>query len=109
MATLLLAEHDNKVVKDATAKALTAAKALGADVDVLVAGEGCRGAAEAAAKLDGVRKVLIADAASYGHQLAEPLAALLVSLAKDYDARALNHLVVSDIISREVAADREVG
>ena len=86
MATLLLAEHDNAVLKDATAKALTAAKALGGDVDMLVAGEGCRAAAEAAAKLDGVRKVLLADAASYAHQLAEPVAALLVSLAKDYDA-----------------------
>ena len=86
MATLLLAEHDNAALKDATAKALTAAKALGGDVDMLVAGEGCRAAAEAAAKLDGVRKVLLADAASYAHQLAEPVAALLVSLAKDYDA-----------------------
>jgi electron transfer flavoprotein alpha subunit len=86
MATLLLAEHDNAALKDATAKALTAAKALGAEVDVLVAGEGCKAAAESGAKLDGVRKVLIADAPLYGHQLAEPLAALLVSLAKDYDA-----------------------
>jgi len=86
MATLLLAEHDNNTVKDATAKALTAAKALGAEVDMLVAGQGCRSAAEAAAKLDGVRKVLLADAALYGHQLAEPMAALLVSLAKNYDA-----------------------
>jgi electron transfer flavoprotein alpha subunit len=86
MATLLLAEHDNAALKDATAKALTAAKALGAEVDVLVAGEGCKAAAEAAGKLDGVRKVLIADGPLYGHQLAEPLAALLVLLAKDYDA-----------------------
>ncbi|HEY7154943.1 MAG TPA: FAD-binding protein [Gemmataceae bacterium] len=86
MPTLLLAEHDNSALKDATAKALTAAKALGADVDVLVAGANCKGAAEAAAKLDGVRKVLIADAAAYDHMLAEPTSALLVSLAKDYDA-----------------------
>ena len=54
MTTLLLAEHDNKTLKDATHKALTAAKALGADVHVLVAGKGCRAVAEAAAKLDGV-------------------------------------------------------
>jgi electron transfer flavoprotein alpha subunit len=86
MATLLLAEHDNAALKDATLKAMTAAKDLGSEVDVLVAGEGCKAAAEAAAKLEGVRKVLIADAPVYGHQLAEPLAALLVSLAKDYDA-----------------------
>ena len=86
MATLLLAEHDNAALKDATAKALTAAKALGSEVDVLVAGQRCRAAADAAAKLDGVRKVLLADAAPYANQLAEPTAALLVSLAKDYDA-----------------------
>jgi electron transfer flavoprotein alpha subunit len=86
MTTLLLAEHDNKTVKDATAKALTAAKALGGDVHVLVAGKDCKGAAEAAAKLDGVAKVLVADAEPYAHQLAEPLAALIVSLAGQYDA-----------------------
>ncbi|HAP09732.1 MAG TPA: electron transfer flavoprotein subunit alpha, partial [Afipia sp.] len=56
------------------------------DVDVLVAGEGAKGAAEAAAKLKGVRKVLLADNAAYAHDLAEPLAALIVSLAGPYDA-----------------------
>jgi electron transfer flavoprotein alpha subunit len=86
MATLLLAEHDNKSLKDATNKALTAAKALGGDVHVLVAGKDARGVADAAAKLDGVGKVLIADGASYEHMLAEPLAALIVSLAPGYDA-----------------------
>jgi electron transfer flavoprotein alpha subunit len=86
MTTLLLAEHDNKVLKDATAKALTAVKALGGDVHVLVAGKGCKVVADAAAKLDGVKKVLLADAAPYEHHLAEPLAALIVSLAGSYDA-----------------------
>ena len=86
MATLLIAEHDNASIKDATNKALTAAAALGGDVDVLVAGEGAKGAAEAAAKLKGVRKVLLADNAAYAHDLAEPLAALIVSLAGPYDA-----------------------
>jgi electron transfer flavoprotein alpha subunit len=86
MTTLLLAEHDNRSLKDATNKALTAAKALGGDVHVLVAGKDCRSAAEAAAKLDGVTKVLVADAAPYEHMLAEPVAALIVSLAGDYDA-----------------------
>jgi electron transfer flavoprotein alpha subunit len=86
MTTLLLAEHDNKTLRDATAKALTAAKALGGEVHVLVAGTGCRPAAEAAAKLDGVAKVLLADAAPYEHAVAEPLAALIVSLAGPYDA-----------------------
>ncbi|HEX7204216.1 MAG TPA: FAD-binding protein [Xanthobacteraceae bacterium] len=86
MTTLLLAEHDNKILKDATHKALTAAKALGADVHVLVAGKGCRPVAEAAAKLDGVSKVLLADDAAYEHMLAEPVGALVQSLAPGYDA-----------------------
>jgi electron transfer flavoprotein alpha subunit len=86
MTTLLLAEHDNASIKDATAKALTAAKALGGDVHVLVAGKDCKGAADAAAKLDGVGKVLVADGAPYAHMLAEPAAALIVSLAGGYDA-----------------------
>ncbi|AMJ61895.1 electron transfer flavoprotein subunit alpha/FixB family protein [Bosea sp. PAMC 26642] len=86
MATLLIAEHDNATVKDATNKALTAAKALGAPIHILVAGEGAKAAADAAAKLDGVEKVLLADAAIYGHNLAEPLAALVAKLAEGYDA-----------------------
>jgi len=86
MATLLLAEHDNKSLKDATAKALTAAKAIGGDVHVLIAGKDARGVADAAAKLDGVGKVLLADGAIYEHMLAEPVAALVVSLAPAYDA-----------------------
>ena len=86
MTTLLVAEHDNKTLKDATNKTLTAAKAMGGEVHVLVAGKGCKVAADAAAKLDGVKKVLLADAAQYEHAVAEPLAALIVSLAGDYDA-----------------------
>ncbi|ABE38169.1 electron transfer flavoprotein subunit alpha/FixB family protein [Rhodopseudomonas pseudopalustris] len=88
MATLLIAEHDHAQLKDATNKALTAAAALGAEVHVLVAGggEGTKAAAEAAAKLQGVAKVLLAEAPLYEHDLAEPLAALLVSLAPNYDA-----------------------
>jgi len=86
VTTLLLAEHDNKTLKDATNKALTAAKALGGDVDVLVAGNGCRAVAETAAKLDGVKTVLLADGDSYAHLLAEPVAALVVSLAPSYAA-----------------------
>ena len=86
MTTLLFAEHDNKTLKDATHKTLTAAKALGGDVHVLVAGKSCRPVAEAAAKLDGVAKVLLADAPAYEHALAEPTAALIVALAGSYDA-----------------------
>jgi electron transfer flavoprotein alpha subunit len=86
MTTLLIAEHDNAHLKDASHKALTAARSLGAPVHVLVAGLNARAAASAAAKLEGVDKVLLAESPAYEHQLAEPLAALIVSLAASYDA-----------------------
>jgi len=86
MTTLLIAEHSNDALNDATAKALTAATQIGSDVHILVAGEGCGAAAEAAAKLEGAAKVLVADDAQYAKQVAEPMAALIVSLAGDYDA-----------------------
>jgi electron transfer flavoprotein alpha subunit len=86
MATLLIAEHDNKTLNPATLKAMTAASALGADVDVLVAGEGAKAVADAAAKIAGVKKVLLADNAAYKNKLAEPMAALIVKLAANYDA-----------------------
>ncbi|RYC04515.1 electron transfer flavoprotein subunit alpha/FixB family protein [Ciceribacter ferrooxidans] len=86
MAILLLAEHDNATLSDQTAKALTAAAKIGGDVHVLVAGSGAKGAADAAARLSGVAKVLLADDASLANNLAEPLAALIVSLAGGYDA-----------------------
>ena len=85
MAILLLAEHDNTHVSDQTAKALTAARQIGADVHVLVAGSNAKAAADAAARLAGVAKVLVADDASLANNLAEPLAALIVSLAPAYD------------------------
>lgn len=85
MAVLLLAEVNGaELAVDATAKALSAAKALG-DVTVLCASAGCGGAAQAAAKLDGVAKVLCADDAAYGNGLAEPVADLVVSLAGDFE------------------------
>jgi electron transfer flavoprotein alpha subunit len=86
MPTLLIAEHDNKTLRDATHKALSAAKGLGADIHVLVAGSNCRTVADAAAKLEGVAKVLLADAAPYQHMLAEPMAELITSLAGPYEA-----------------------
>src|SRR5215468_4438416 len=88
MTTLLIAEHEHETLKDATNKALTAAAQLGGDVHVLVAGggQGTKAAADAAAKLSGVKKVLLADGDQYAHDLAEPLAALVVSLAPAYDA-----------------------
>jgi electron transfer flavoprotein alpha subunit len=86
MTVLLVAETSGSALAPATAKALTAALQIGGGVHVLVAGEGVGPAAEAAAKLSGVDKVLVADAALYAHQLAEPLAALIVGLAGSYDA-----------------------
>ena len=85
MAILLLADHDNAHLSDQTAKALTAATKIGGDVHVLVAGAGAKAAAEQAAKLSGVSKVLVAEDASLANNLAEPLAALIVSLAGNYD------------------------
>ena len=86
MTTLLLAEHDNSRLDPQTAHALTAAIAVGRPVHVLVAGSGCAAVAEAAARLSGVDRVLVADDARYGARTAEPLAALIVGLAAGYDA-----------------------
>ena len=86
MTTLLLAEVANGGLNDITARAFTAAAAIGAPVDILVAGQNVGAAAEAAARLPGVARVRVADDAAYAHGLAEPLAALLVSLAPGYDA-----------------------
>jgi electron transfer flavoprotein alpha subunit len=85
MASLVLAEHNNEELNAATLNVVTAALDMGADVDILVAGSGCGAVGEAAAKVAGVRKVLVADDAAYAHPLAEAVAPLLVSLAGDYD------------------------
>jgi electron transfer flavoprotein alpha subunit len=86
MTTLLLAEHDNKILAPTVAKAMTAARALGEDVDVLVAGADCKAVADSAAKLEGAHKVLYADAPQFAHQLAEEMAALVVGLMGSYKA-----------------------
>ena len=85
MSTLVIAEHDNGSLKGATLNAVTAAQALGADVDVLVVGADCGAAAEAAAKVAGVSKVLVADNAAYGHQLAENVSLLIADVGAAYD------------------------
>jgi electron transfer flavoprotein alpha subunit len=85
MAVLLVAEHDNGTLAPATAKALAAAEKFGGDVDILVAGEGAGAVAEAAAKLKGVRKVLLADAPHLSQRVAEEMANLIVPLMADYD------------------------
>jgi electron transfer flavoprotein alpha subunit len=86
MTTLLLAEHDNGTLAPTVAKAMSAARALGEDVHVLVAGTNCKPVADSAAKLDGAGKVLLADAPQFGHQLAEEVAALIVGLMPGYNA-----------------------
>ncbi|MBO9100034.1 MULTISPECIES: electron transfer flavoprotein subunit alpha/FixB family protein [unclassified Rhizobium] len=85
MAILLLADHDNVSLSDQTAKTLTAAAKVGGDIHVLVSGKGARAAADAAAKLSGVSKVLLAESDDLANNLAEPLADLIVSLAGSYD------------------------
>lgn len=85
MTTLLLAEHDNQELKDATHKSLSAAVALGTEVDILVAGHNASGPADTAAKLSGVSKVLFADDPIFEQQMAEPLADLIISLSEGYE------------------------
>ncbi|KZD12287.1 electron transfer flavoprotein subunit alpha/FixB family protein [Oceanibaculum pacificum] len=85
MSILVVAEHDNAALKPATLNTVAAAKQIGAgDIHVLVAGAGCDAAAEAASKIDGVAKVLVADSAEFAHALAENLAPLVVKLASGY-------------------------
>ena len=86
MAVLILADHDNKTLAPSTAKVLTAAREIGGDVDILVAGDKARAVAEQAANLDGVRKVLIAEAPQLAQLLAEEIATLIVPLMVNYDA-----------------------
>ena len=86
MASLIIADHNNRTLSDAVAKTVTAAAKLGGDIDILVAGPNAGAAAAEAAKISGVRKVLHADDGIYENLLAEPMAALIVSLAGGYDA-----------------------
>ena len=120
MGTLVVAEHDNATLNPATLNAVAAAQALGADIDILVAGNGCAAVGEAAAKVPGVGKVLVADNAAYDHALAENTSLLVAELAAGYDnivaaattsgknvmprvAALLDVAQISDIISVESA------
>ncbi len=85
MAVLLVAEHEGGVLKDVTARALSAALEISPEVDILVAGADCSGVAEAAAGLSGVRRVLLAEGEVLAHRLAEPMTALLVPLMENYE------------------------
>ncbi len=84
MTILVIAEHNNAELNGATLNTVAAAKAIGGDIAVLVAGEGCSAVADAAAKIEGVSKVLLADNAAYGHQLPENISLLVAELGKDY-------------------------
>ncbi|NKD86017.1 electron transfer flavoprotein subunit alpha/FixB family protein [Haematospirillum jordaniae] len=84
MAVLVIAEHNNTTLKDATLHTVSAATKAGGDIHVLVAGAGCAAVAQAASRIAGVTKVLIADAPCYAHAMAEPLAALIHSIAGAY-------------------------
>lgn len=108
MAILIIAEHDNASLNDATAKTVTAAKAFGGDIDILVAGEGAGDVAAAAAKLDGVRKVLHADGPAYKKQMAEAMEALIVPLMDGYDALFSPATTMGKNVTPRIAAKLDV-
>jgi electron transfer flavoprotein alpha subunit len=108
MAVLVLADHDNTALSDATAKTVTAAIAFGGDVDVLVAGKGAGDVAAEAAKIAGVRKVLHADGEPYEKQLAEAMEALVVPMMADYDAFFAPATTMGKNVTPRIAAKLDV-
>ncbi|MEO0816565.1 MAG: electron transfer flavoprotein subunit alpha/FixB family protein [Pseudomonadota bacterium] len=108
MAVLVIAEHDNAALSDATHKVVTAAAKFGGDIDILVAGEGAGGVADAAAKIAGVRKVLHADGAPYKKQLAEAMEALVVPMIGGYDAVFAPATTTGKNIAPRIAAKLDV-
>ena len=109
MKTLVIAEHDNASLKAATLNVVAAAGALGGDVDILVAGAGCGAAADAAAQVPGVSKVICADNAAYEHQLAENVSLLVAELGADYDNLLAPSTANGKNIMPRVAALLDVG
>jgi electron transfer flavoprotein alpha subunit len=109
MKTLVIAEHDNASLKAATLNAVAAAGALGGDVDILVAGAGCGAAADAAAQVPGVSKVICADNAAYEHQLAENVSLLVAELGADYDNLLAPSTANGKNVMPRVAALLDVG
>ena len=109
MKTLVIAEHDNASLKAATLNAVAAACALGGDVDILVAGAGCGAAADAAAQVPGVSKVICADNAAYEHQLAENVSLLVAELGADYDNLLAPSTANGKNVMPRVAALLDVG
>ena len=108
MAVLVIADHDNTTLTDATHKTVTAAKAFGGDIDVLVAGKGASDVAAAAAKIDGVRKVLHAEGDAYEKQLAEAMEALIVPLMDGYDALFSPATTMGKNVTPRIAAKLDV-
>jgi electron transfer flavoprotein alpha subunit len=104
MPVLVIADHDNGAIGPATLNTVTAAAALGGDLHILVAGENCSAAAEQAAGIDGVAKVLVADDARYGHFLAETVAALVVGIAGGFSHILAPHTTTGKNIAPRVAA-----
>lgn len=104
MGILVYAEHDNSTIKGATLNVVTAAAKIGGDITVLVAGKGCGAAAEAAAKIAGVSKVLVADNDAYSHQLAENVADLVAELGKGYSHILIPATTTGKNFSPRVAA-----
>ncbi len=104
MSILVVAEHDNTALKPVTLNVIAAAKALGGDLDVLVAGAGCKAVADQASAIGGVRKVLLADNAAYGHQLAENVALLVAELGAKYSHVLTGHTTAGKNFLPRVAA-----
>jgi len=104
MSILVVAEHDNTALKPVTLNVIAAAKKLGGDLDVLVAGTGCKSVAEQAAAIGGVKKVLLADNPAYGHQLAENVALLVVEIGKNYSHVLTGHTTAGKNFLPRVAA-----
>ncbi len=108
MSILVVAEHESSEIKAATLNTIAAGVAIGGEIHVLVAGEDCAGAAEAAAKIDGVAKVLVADSAEYAHGIAENLTPLVLSLADNYEHLLANSTSFGKNLMPRVAAMLDV-
>jgi len=104
MSILVIAEHDNSSLKPATLNSVTAAQAIGGDIDILVVGSDCQGAAEQAANVAGISKVLVADNAAHAHQLAENVAPLIAEVGAAYShVLATATTTVKNILPRAAA------
>lgn len=108
MSILILADHHNGILSSSTAHVVTAAKEIGDNIDILVAGENVSAVAESAARLDYVNKVRVADHSIYAHQLAEPLSALIVELTKDYSHVLATASTTGKSVLPRVAALKQV-